>query len=59
MVVLTDQYDRQLLERGHVERLKELGLVGGTVATDVEGGQLYNFIILRAPGKNDNKGPLN
>jgi len=43
VVVLTDQYDRQLLERGHVERLKELALVGGTVATDVEGGQLYNF----------------
>ena len=37
MVVLADQYDRQLPERGHVERFEELALVGGAIAVEVEG----------------------
>lgn len=36
MVVLADQYDRQLPERGHVKRLEELSLVGGAVAVEVK-----------------------
>lgn len=36
VVVLADQYDGQLPERGHVERLEELPLVGGAVAVEVE-----------------------
>jgi hypothetical protein len=36
VVVLADQYDRQLPERGHVKRLEELSLVGGAVAVEVK-----------------------
>ena len=32
MIVLTDEDDRQVPQSGHVERLKDLSLIGSTVA---------------------------